>query len=398
MKYCIILLTILKTVNEVIGSCNLSLKDDFPSPSPVYVHNGGLLAPNTADGAILLRRSETLQIACPGNKRNIVIGNQTTTLDILNVKCVSSKTFRSSDNAWIGEIKEVKCNAPPWYAAVQTRQKCHGRNSLYNAGYNISGVFHKLYELCFDKGRYTTLYARHDLTPSSYFSQISARPAFIEGDLFGKVRMLQLYKVENQKRRLDDILGKGMHEKYITKTQFLNRGHLAPKADYTLGAEQRASFHYANTAPQWMRGNAGDWAALEEAVRRRVYNLNSTVTLYTGTYGVATLADQTNVQREIYLGLDENNNRVVPVPLYFFKLVYDPTRKTAVVFISINSTYYNQTMLDELSFCDDVCDDNPKYKWLRWRNDGTHSFCCNYQDFAKRINILPKMKVNGLFY
>ncbi|XP_045530331.1 uncharacterized protein LOC123718026 isoform X1 [Pieris brassicae] len=396
MKYFIILYTVLR-LNYVFGSCNLSLKEDFGSPSPVYLHNGEFLAPNSASGHILLRRSEIVQIACPGHKRFVLLGDEQTHLDVLPVKCVTGKTFRS-DNGWVGELKEVTCNGPPWYSAQETRQYCYGRNKMYSTGYNISGDFHKLYDLCFDKSLFTTLYSKHELTPASFFKQISSRPSFIEGDLFGKVRMSQLYKIDNQKKRLREILGDGMDEKYITKIQFLNRGHLSPKADFTLSAEQRASFHYANTAPQWMRGNAGDWAAVEDAVRRRVHDLNTTVTLYTGAYGVMTLADSANKHREIYLSTDQNNNGIVPVPLYFFKLVYDPKKQTAVVFVLINSTYYTEARIDELSFCQDVCYENSKYKWLKWRNDGTHSFCCEYHEFVENINVLPQLKVKGLFY
>ncbi|XP_045505922.1 uncharacterized protein LOC123702272 [Colias croceus] len=398
MKYCVVLLMLIRIVNEVYGGCTLSLKNDFSTPSPVYLLKNKFLAPNTQSGDILLRRSETLQVACPGRKISIVLGNTTTDFDLLNVKCVSDKLFRSREIDWIGEIKEIKCTGPPWFSEDETNRYCHGRNKIYRTGYNISGTFHTLYEICFDKELYTPVYVKHELTPMSNFKQVGVRrPSFYEGQLFGKVRISRLYKIDNQRKMLRGILGAGMDEKYITKIQFINRGHLAPNADFTLNAEQRASFHYGNAAPQWMRGNAGDWAAVEDAVRRRVNALNTTVTVYTGAYGVATLADENNVQQKIYLGVDGNNNFIVPVPLYFFKVIYDPQERKAVVFVLINSTYYNTSTIDELSFCSDICDDK-KFSWLRWRNDGTHSFCCEYEDFVEHIDVLPKLNVQGLFY
>lgn len=62
--------------------------------------------------------------------------------------------------------------------------------------------------------------------------------------------------------------------------QFLTRGHLAPRADFALRSHQRASFHYINAAPQWMRGNAGDWAALEDVGSYEMYTPNDQFTLF----------------------------------------------------------------------------------------------------------------------
>ncbi|KAI5631077.1 DNA/RNA non-specific endonuclease domain-containing protein [Phthorimaea operculella] len=129
------------------------------------------------------------------------------------------------------------------------------------------------------------------------------------------------------------------------------------QADFSLSAVRRATFHYVNTAPQWFRGNAGDWAALEEGLRH-----------------------------------DENNNGIVPI--YFFKLVYDPRRRLSTGFVTINSQFYNKTTNDRLTFCDDICGDK-ELPWLRWRNDGAHSFCCDYEQFTQKVTFLPPLQVEG---
>ncbi|XP_050667299.1 uncharacterized protein LOC126967025 [Leptidea sinapis] len=386
-------------VSYVRPECLLSLKEDFGSPAPVLLHNSSLLAPTT-DGHVALRRADTITAACPGRGKFVVLGDQLTEYTTISLQCVSATNFKDPASGWSGTLEQVRCSAPPWYQAVPTGRLCHSRNKMYRVGYNVSNTFYPLYELCFDHGRLTTLFSKYQLSPGSYYGQIAKRPAFIEGGLFGKVSMSRLYKVEHQRSRLRDILGEGMEHRYITQQEFLNRGHLAAKADFPMSAEQRGTFHYANAAPQWMRGNAGDWAALEEAVRRRVRARNATraVAVYTGTFGVCTLADNRGVQRPVYLATDENNNEVVPVPLYLYKIVHDPSDSSATVFISINSPYYNESTLEQLSFCQDVCSGDSRFSWLRWRNDGTHSFCCEYRDFAKTINVIPKIKVNGLFY
>ncbi|CAH2062441.1 unnamed protein product, partial [Iphiclides podalirius] len=383
--------------DSVTSNCMLTLKTDFGEPSPVYIKNGTYLAPNTPSGDILLRRSETLLVGCPGNKKFVVLGNDTTDVNYVEAQCVANTTFRAG--RWLGRFKDIRCSSLPWFTAEETSDYCAERSKLFRVGYQIGGNFYKLYEACFDRGLLTTVYVHHTVTPLSHFMQNGSRPNFIEGDLFGKIKMTKVYAVENQRARLKATLGAGADQTYITKKQFLNRGHLAARADFIMRAAQKASFHYINAAPQWMRGNAGDWAALEEAVRRRISKYGRAVSVYTGTHGVSWLTDSLGLPKGLFLLTDENNNAVVPVPLYFYKLVYDPEELKAVAFVSINSSYYNRSTVEGLTFCRDVCAGSRDYSWLRWRpGDGTHSFCCDYRDFVRVVTHLPKLKVEGLFY
>uniref|UniRef100_A0A2H1WIS3 SFRICE_021734 n=1 Tax=Spodoptera frugiperda TaxID=7108 RepID=A0A2H1WIS3_SPOFR len=144
-------------------------------------------------------------------------------------------------------------------------------------GYQVKSTFHPIYEACFDKNLVRTHYVQHRITPNSVFRQNGLkRPQFTEGTLFGKIRMNEVYKMNSQVKTLDAILGPKMGDHYLSKIQFLSRGHLAANADYATSALIRATFHYVNTAPQWMRGNAGDWAALEEVSANNLYTTRVT--------------------------------------------------------------------------------------------------------------------------
>ncbi|KOB65166.1 Gag-pol polyprotein [Operophtera brumata] len=329
---------------------------------------------------------------------------------------------------------------------------------------------------------------------------------------------------------------------------FLSRGHLAARADYTLVAEQHATFHYANAVPQWQRGNAGDWAALEEvgacmltARSRQVHRLERAVSVYTGTHGALSLPDRCGVWRPLSLHTDENNNGLVPVPLYMYKVgacmltarsrrvhrleravsVYThgalslPDRRGVWRPLSLHTDENNNglvpvplymykvgacmltarsrrvhrleravsvytgthgalSLLDrrgvwrplslhtdennnglvpvplymykvgactpartarclcrtgaecgglspctrtrtttdsclsrstctsstvrDLTFCDDLCTER-EFSWLKWQpNDGTHSFCCDYQEFTERVGLLEDLDIRGPFY
>ncbi|GBP64607.1 hypothetical protein EVAR_46534_1 [Eumeta japonica] len=81
------------------------------------------------------------------------------------------------------------------------------------------------------------------------------------------------------------------------------------------------------------------------------------------------------------------------------QVVHDTHQRAATAFVSINNPYYSEKEMEELTFCKDICRGNPDFKWLTWRaNDGTTSFCCEFQDFNRTVKHLSTLKVNDLFY
>nr|QJD55610.1 DNA/RNA non-specific endonuclease [Spodoptera litura] len=396
----IALLIIINLLSTCDSECILSLNKDFNSIGPVFIRNGQFLETNTKQGDVTFNRSDTVLISCP--KRKIVLANQTSSYETLEAHCIINSTFRVDRQ--ILSFKDIRCNSHPWFTTQEKRETCYnGRTQMYQVGYQVRSKFYPIYEACFDKNSVRTHFVQHRITPNSVFRQNGLkRPQFTEGTLFGKIRMNEVYKMNSQVQALDSILGPKLGDHYLSKTQFLSRGHLAANADYATSALIRATFHYVNTAPQWMRGNAGDWAALEEALRRRVHELGTPVIVYTGNHGMMALPDKGGRMREIFLHADLNNNFNVPVPMYFYKLVYDPSQKRASVFLTINSSFYNDSMTNSLVFCDNICDKDDYYnnfKWLRWRsNDGTFSFCCDYDQFVREVDYLPKLDVRGRFY
>jgi hypothetical protein len=108
-----------------------------------------------------------------------------------------------------------------------------------------------------------------------------------------------------------------------------------------------------------------------------------------------TLADINNVQQPIYLVLDENNNGLIPVPKYYWKLIHDSISSTATAVIGINNPYLNPEEEEDI-ICPNVCDQVP------WVNKATSSltditrgytFCCTTADLHKAIRYAPYMDV-----
>ena len=95
------------------------------------------------------------------------------------------------------------------------------------------------------------------------------------------------YKDDKQKALLGANVFSG------TENRFLGKGHLTPDGDFKKdeNCEKSFTYIYTNAAPQWQLFNAGNWAALEGAIRsyadRPTVPPVSTRTLYifTGTGG-----------------------------------------------------------------------------------------------------------------
>merc|ERR550519_2541828 len=105
---------------------------------------------------------------------------------------------------------------------------------------------------------------------------------------------------------------------------YIARGHLAPNADYMLYAWQDATFTFIDVAPQWQSFNAGNWLVVEDGVRS-LAETNGDILVWTGTHDILQLKDSNNNLVDIYL--DDKLEKKLPVPKYFWKVVYSASMK-----------------------------------------------------------------------
>ena len=75
--------------------------------------------------------------------------------------------------------------------------------------------------------------------------------------------------------------------------------------------------------------------------------------MYTGSYGVATLSNINGNETELYIYVDIDNNKGIPVPKLFWKAVYDRKSQAGFVFVGINNPYVSDPQGDYL-ICIDV--------------------------------------------
>lgn len=203
------------------------------------------------------------------------------------------------------------------------------------------------------------------------------RPAFKKDDVFTTVPADAAYSRANQALVLGDR---------ADPDRYLARGHLAPRADYVFGAQQTATFHYANAAPQWQRFNAGNWAALESAVRKLAAGRPAGLTVYTGTHGVYRAAG-----RPVYLSKDRAGRPAIPVPLLFWKVVHDEAAGSAVAFVGLNDpdgAGARGNPAQKACGGTDVCD---RVRWVAFKPDADSGpmYCCAVDDLRKTIRTVP---------
>lgn len=130
----------------------------------------------------------------------------------------------------------------------------------------------------------------------------------------------------------------------------------------------------------WQSINNGNWRSVESTVRRIAENQGD-LDIWTGGLGVLKLSG-----KKIFLAKDRKNEkkRLVPVPKLLFKLVYNPEKNQALVFITVNNPYLEETktLPAEYKVCEEYRDCKDRFKQFEQRYEG-YTYCCEYKDFER---------------
>lgn len=393
-------LLILCALNIQLGDrCRLNSRIHFHQPLPVIIRNGRLLEPTHSSGDVLLEFGESLTLSCEGTGE-VFHPNQMHEEVTVGITCDGGENFRN-DN-WLNgpsSFSQFRCSVAPNYVSRRTHRTCYGSNPIYEVGYIIQNEFYALYESCFNEEILNAIYSTYTQKPyNAMFQTKVERPFFISNNVYGFVPVDSLFSPRGQRSAVAQVVGP-LVETYMTNSQFLSRGHLAAKTDFAFAFGERATFHYVNCAPQWCGFNSGNWNTLEVDLRNHINHAQYNTIIYTGTYGVTTLKNDYGHDMNIYLYNDENNNPVIPVPLYFYKVVYETSLKRGIAFVGINNPYVTAAEAQDLFFCKDLCRGNSDFYWLTWHPNNSsegYSFCCTIADFRGTVGHLPQFEVTGL--
>ncbi|CAG9792043.1 unnamed protein product [Diatraea saccharalis] len=382
------------------SGCTFRVNGDLGQPQPVYLLGNNFLRPNSNSGQIHLNVGQQVRVSCPGSGRTIQHANLASSVHTATATCVNNNLV--SGSGWLhgnSAFGGLVCSTHPAHQAQATGGRCFNNNIVIRVGFVVDNVFHTWYQSCFDQNRLEVLYVWYNQDATNAVHQTNvARPSWSAGSFFPGLNINSVYTQVQQKQAIANIVGQSMADRYVTSTQFLARGHLTAKSDFVFATAQRASFYFINAAPQWQPFNAGNWNWLEQNLRARIGQAGYNTVIYTGTFGVTQLRDASGHLRNIFLH-QSGNTPQVPVPMYFYKVAYDASRRLGTAFVSINNPYYTLAEVRSLQFCTDRCRNNNAFNWLNWQPDRIdigYSFCCTIPDFRRVIAHIPNFSVNGL--
>lgn len=352
--------------------------------------------PATRNGIVSLTNGQNVELFCSGS---FVAPFPSTRL--LTARCIGNNRFLVNERNFA--FSELACTAQLTRAArVSPVQTCRHNATQIELGFSVAANrFLSIMDVCHDTFLESTLYSYYIQTPAnSGFQRSFPRPSFITGPFFGR-NVDRLYTGVVQRITIGDILGASRVTALWddSRSFFLARGHLAARADFIYGSEQRSTFYFVNAAPQWQSFNAGNWERIEAGVRAFVANRNMNTEIYTGTFQVATKPDVNGIQRELYLDFAANGRGLIPVPRYFYKVVIGELHRRGVVFIGVNDPHLTQADVNSGRF--NICRDvSSQINYINWNQANLalgYSYACDVNEFVNVVGHLPlSVRTTGL--
>ncbi|XP_018016168.1 uncharacterized protein LOC108672919 [Hyalella azteca] len=339
---------------------------------------------------IVMKNRESLIANCIGLKNELVL----TEASSGTLKCDNGQLELDD---WEVSWEDCSCGRRSKSHIRRGSTSCGGTEfpqaKIHTIGWTLANdVFVPQISVCFDPVRETTLYTVHRIMGDSLSSKVtdSKRPDFASSSVF-KSPVSELYTRSAQQQSIENRFGIPVSS--ARGSQFLARGHLAPDADFSLLAEQDATYYFSNVLPQWQAVNNGNWKQLEEAVRSLASSKKGRrLVVYTGALPQPLmLKDKKGVLREVLL---DTNNQKIPVPAVLWKAVYDPRMKKATVVLQLNSVRrdeYQNLLISELSAAaENHCSELPWVDWNITDYSEGYTFCWRAEDFVKLLSYAPE--------
>ncbi|XP_056648805.1 uncharacterized protein LOC130453204 [Diorhabda sublineata] len=365
------------------------------SLTPLLIKNNAIIYPQFSNGTVELSPFEVLEFSCPSGN---VIANGVTFNTTVKAAChhddyfnISGITFQwktiSCSKTLTPTIKEASINDLP---DNDFNEICYDDSlKLGLIGFDLDpDRFVNIVSVCFNTTSRVALYSNHVLTSS--ISIFVTNSDFKQDDTFYKMGASINTIYTNSQSTINRILGLEENSiEYINDDIYINRGHLAPRADFYYPCIQSAVQRYINVAPQWNTFNGGNWQQAEKDVRIYARDNNVDLQIWTGTYGNSMLEEQ-----KLYL-YTYKDSPVLPVPELFWKIVYNPVNATGIILIGHNNPYHDNSTLKDEIICQDV---SRNVEWLHWDSGNIekgYSYACDYNDekFHNLVEFVPKLNV-----
>ncbi|XP_065362185.1 uncharacterized protein LOC135955755 [Calliphora vicina] len=373
--------------------CDISIRKDIEDPKqPLFIKTGTTeFYPYDSNGVMSVATREDIELVCTQGFASPIQGYN------VIATCVDGLNFMIAGRS--RSLDSVTCAS---WNKVTTRvlsNSCPGGTKFIDVGFELTPMrFASLYQVCFNEDFEVTRYVQHTLRKGANFYQNAPRPGLFERAGFFQEDLEKVFTKRDQKLIVDMILGADSSRFFSANIYFLVRGHLAAKADFVLGSQQRATFFYINTAPQWQSFNGNNWLAVENGLRKWVHMNKLDLNCWTGVYGVTTLPNLNNIPTPLYLYVDMNNNMMHgPVPKLFFKIAIEPFSKRGIVLVGVNNPHLTLAEIkQDYILCPDVSDRVTYVNWKKTDIRKGYMYACEVSEFRKVVTHLPTFDVSGL--
>lgn len=356
---------------------------------------------------------DKLILFCPGNRNKLSNSDE----NLNEIPCANN--FRS-------KLHELNCTKQVTGDLQTTSESCQlgqRQGLVYKAGFAVERKFAELFDICYDSQTASALYTHHQINGKAIRCKCNSYVTFVhfeikyfifthlfyeillhlfalsidnikESDRVGfkingvprRAKAEVSYRKQAQIARFKSILGRNQH--YFTNSSFLARGHLTPDADFVFSSEQFCTYHFVNVVPTFQTINGGNWNRVENHARQLAQQEQTNLDIYTGTYGQLSLPSSSGDLVPLYLSESEQ----IEVPEYLWKVVYNPHRSAAIVFITLNNPFAGRSDAREL--CPDVC----AQSGINFSQTARRGFtyCCSYDSFERYIPMHKPLRATHL--
>ena len=360
--------------------------------------NGNIIQPTLVNkkSAIVIPRFSPTFVSCP-SARFPYFDEGENTKNVIELECTTGNALQLKESKKIlPSFKDLSCSRSIRESVKETDVSCGPTSETSDAkivdiGWKTVKGFIPQILVCHDIQREHTFYSTHTIIGSNLDARSTdrQRPTFKEGGrrFYSKSSAAKIYQKSSQESQI--------LTKYNIFDNSLERGHLAPDADFVYKEMQDATYYYFNVAPQWRNFNNGNWKFVENLVRRYAMRRKRNLRVHTGTFENLQLIGDDGTPSNIALGKDSNSNDLLPVPLYFWKVVFDEDSNHAIAFVVINHPKiemdgdiplkYDLCPSESATLCEDQ-------SWkIRSRKSAKQGllYCCSYQSLKKKIPWLP---------
>ncbi|KAI8122061.1 hypothetical protein FF38_05737 [Lucilia cuprina] len=377
------------------AGCSLSLRNDLKNAKmPLLITPGTtLFYPYDENGFINVNFNRAIELVCT---RGFANPDQPTTT-ITFAFCIRGQMFNITNSSM--DLGTVACTGWNDVTVANLSNSCNGGTKFLDVGFQLAPMrFASVYQVCFNEEYEVTRYVQHTLYKGANNYQNSERPnKFLKAGFFGGEELDVIYTKQTQRVLLNRILGQDSTKYFNDNNYYLSKGHLAAKADFVYASQQRTTFLYINTAPQWQSFNGGNWLAVENGLRQWVDTKKRDLLCWTGVYGVTSLTGEMMTDVELFLYEDNDKHFHLPIPKLFFRVAVEPISKLGVVLVGVNNPHVSLDVIKRsYVLCEDVSHKISYINWKRLDLKNGYSYACEVNEFRKVVTHLPTFDVRGL--